>query len=292
MEIMETPDVKPITEALATARSLLVVTPPAAGMDQLAAALGLYLTLKEAGKAVVVANPKPAVTEYARLVGIDELTQKLGNRNLVVSFNYVQEAIEKVSYNVDGGKFNLVIQPKEGAAPLDPASVSYSYEGTDAQVVFVIGAKTLAELGDMYLTEKRVFEQAVVVNVDNQLANAKFGQVNWVDVASPSVSEIMVKLIQSLGLKLSSDGAGNLWQGLQAATNNFQGPKVGAGTFEAAAAVLRAGARKDNLAHLPSSQEATEFNQVLKQLQPQSEPAGAATEWLKPPKVYKGSMSV
>ncbi|MBI4034808.1 MAG: hypothetical protein HY381_00240 [Candidatus Chisholmbacteria bacterium] len=277
-------NLKPLEEIFPTAKSLLIVTPETAQVDQLAAALGLYVALKEAGKGVTVANPKPAMAEYSRLVGIDQLTQKLGNRNLVISFDYVEEAIEKVSYNVEGGKFNLVIQPKEGVKPIDPQSVNYNFEGSDAQVVFVIGAKTLADLGDLYITEKGVFEKALIVNIDNQLANAKFGQVNLVETAS-SVSQLVAEMMQDLKLTLSADSAGNLWQGLVAGTQNFQSPTVTADTFEVAAMLLRSGANRQKEVMEP--EQGQQFSQVLKQLQP----AAPASDWLKP-KIYKGSTRV
>lgn len=281
----ESIDLKPLVEAFGSAKSLLVVTPGSANLDITAAALGLGVALKEAGKSVIMGSTGQPVVEQSRLVGIDQLAQKLGNRNLVISFEYIQDAIEKVSYNVEGKKFNLVIQPKEGARPLDPASVSYAYEGSDAEIIFVVGAKNLAELGNLYLTEKAVFDKAMVVNIDNQPGNSRYGQVNLVDNLAPSVSQLVVRLLQSLGVKLAADAARNLMQGLEAATQKFQHPGVGAETFETAAALLRAGASRAEVTTVQQQTQTTEFSQVLEQLQP-------SPDWLKPPKVYSGSSEV
>lgn len=281
----ESIDLKPLVEAFGSAKSLLVVTPGSANLDITAAALGLGVALKEAGKNVIMGSTGQPVVEQSRLVGIDQLAQKLGNRNLVISFEYIQDAIEKVSYNVEGKKFNLVIQPKEGARPLDPASVSYAYEGSDAEIIFVVGAKNLAELGNLYLTEKAVFDKAMVVNIDNQPGNSRYGQVNLVDNLAPSVSQLVVRLLQSLGVKLAADAARNLMQGLEAATQKFQHPGVGAETFETAAMLLRAGASRAEVDSVQQQTQTTEFSQVLEQLQP-------SPDWLKPPKVYSGSSEV
>src|SRR3989344_7827180 len=126
----ESIDLKPLVEAFGSAKSLLVVTPGSANLDITAAALGLGVALKEAGKNVIMGSTGKPVVEQSRLVGIDQVAQKLGNRNLVISFEYIQDAIEKVSYNVEGKKFNLVIQHKEGGRSLDPTNVSYAYEGS------------------------------------------------------------------------------------------------------------------------------------------------------------------
>ena len=282
--MLESIDLKPLVEAFGSAKSLLIVTPGSANLDTMAAASGLFVALKQADKNVIMGSTGKPVVEQSQLVGIDQVAQSFGNRNLVISFDYIQDAIEKVSYNVEGKKFNLVIQPKEGAKPLDPASVSYAYEGSDAEIIFVIGAKNLAELGNLYLTEKAVFDKAMVVNIDNQPGNSRYGQVNWVDNLTPSVSQLVVRLLQSLG-KLAADAARNLMQGLEAATQKFQHPGVGAETFEAAAMLLRAGASRAEVATVQQQTQATEFSQVLEQLQP-------SPDWLKPPKVYSGSSEV
>jgi len=294
-------DLKPLVDAFGSAKSLLVVMPGSASLDAMAGALGLFAALREAGKVVVIASTGKATVEQSKLVGIDQVTESLGSRNLVVSFEYIQDAIEKVSYNVEGKRFNLVIQPKEGAKPLDPAHVSYSYEGSDAEVVFVVGAKNLAELGNLYLTEKATFDKATIVNIDNQPGNSRYGQVNVVDNMAPSMSQLVAQLLQSLGVKLTADAAGNLMQGLEAATQRFQHPGVGAETFEVAAQLLRAGASRGGIATAQQKAQADEFSQVLEQLQPKTPmttiPEAAipaetpSPDWLKPPKVYTGKSS-
>ena len=283
--MLESIDLKPLVEAFGSAKSLLIVTPGSANLDTLAAASGLFVALKQADKNVIMGSTGKPVVEQSQLVGIDQVAQSFGNRNLVISFDYIQDAIEKVSYNVEGKKFNLVIQPKEGAKPLDPASVSYAYEGSDAEIIFVVGAKNLAELGNLYLTEKAVFDKAMVVNIDNQPGNSRYGQVNLVDNLAASVSQLVVQLLQTLGVKLVADAAKNLMQGLEAATQRFQHPGVGAETFEAAAQLLRAGASRAGVATVQQQAQAAEFGQVLEQLQP-------SPDWLKPPKVYSGSSEV
>src|SRR3989344_8470115 len=211
--MLESIDLKPLVEAFGSAKSLLIVTPGSANLDTMAAASGLFVALKQADKNVIMGSTGKPVVEQSQLVGIDQVAQSFGNRNLVISFDYIQDAIEKVSYNVEGKKFNLVIQPKEGGRSLDPTNVSYAYEGSDAQIIFVVGAKSLAELGNVYLTEKAVFDKAMIVNIDIQPGNSRYGQVNVVDNLNPSVAQLVARLIIDLGLKLSADSSTNLMQG-------------------------------------------------------------------------------
>lgn len=276
-------DIKPLQEAWAKTQSLLIITPGNSSLDAWAASLGLYLAIQESGKSTIVASSGQPLVAQANLVGIDQVTSKLGNRNLVISFDYIQDSIEKVSYNVEGKKFNLVIQPKEGTKPLDPTSVNYNYEGSDAQIVFVVAAKTLAELGDLYLTGKKVFDQSLLVNLDNQTGNSKYGQVNLVEPLAISLSGLVLNLIQTLGLPLSPDTANNLWQGLEAATQKFQHPNLTADTFEAAATLIRAGAKRSAPLSPPPA---------VKPFIPTETPISPSSDWLKPPKIYRGSDEV
>ena len=107
----------------------------------------------------MIGSPSKMRVEHSRLVGIDKISEKIGNRNLIISFDYKEDSIEKVSYNVEGEKFNLVIQPRSGYPPLDKSSVDFSYEGIDADVIFVIGAQKLEDLGAIYDKERQAFSR-------------------------------------------------------------------------------------------------------------------------------------
>lgn len=233
-----------IKKALDNAKSVFVLIPRNPSLDSTAAALALYLVLKETEKSVAIGCPTKMRVEYNRLVGIDQISDKVGNRNLTISFDYKEDSIEKVSYNVEGGRFNLVIQPKSGYPPLDSKSVEFSYEGIEAQVIFVIGAQRLEDLGELYAKEREAFGKATVINIDRAQANTKFGQVNLVEPSSISISELMFSLIKQLGLKMDMDVAGNLLKGIEMQTQNFQAPFTGPDTFEVAAQLLRSGARR------------------------------------------------
>src|SRR3989344_9541311 len=73
-------------------------------LDTVAASLGLYLSLTASSKNVTIASPKPMVVEFSNLVGANKVSSVLGNKNFVISLDYNEESIEKVSYHIDSGK--------------------------------------------------------------------------------------------------------------------------------------------------------------------------------------------
>jgi nanoRNase/pAp phosphatase (c-di-AMP/oligoRNAs hydrolase) len=233
-----------IKKVLDPAKSVFVLLPQNPNLDAAAAALSLFLSLKEAGKNTFIGSPTKMRVEFSTLVGIDRVSDKIGNRNLIISFDYAEDAIEKVSYNVEEGKFNLVIEPKSEHPPLDSKKVNFSYEGIEAPLIFIVGAKKLEDLGALYEKDRQAFNQTSIVNVDRATTNTKFGQINLVNSGAAALSEIIYKLLKNLNLPLNIDIAGNLLKGIEVQTQNLQAPFASPDTFETVAQLMRAGAKR------------------------------------------------
>ena len=233
-----------LTKAVEAAKDVLVLIRDNPKLDHVASALSLYLALKASGKSVTVASSTQMRVEFNRLVAVNKITTSIGNRNLIVSFPYVKDSIEKVSYNVDESRFNLVVQPKPGFPSLESDKVEYSYSGAEADLVFVVGAQKLEDLGVLYQAERNLFDKATIVNIDAAPTNTKFGQINLVWSEFSSASEVVVQIIEKLEFKLDQDMATNLLAGLNEATQNFQRFNVKASAFEVAAKLMQAGGKK------------------------------------------------
>lgn len=234
------------------AKSLVILLPQNPTLDATAAALALFLGLKNVDKKPIIASPTQMRVEFSKLVGIDKIANSVGNKNLVVSFNYKEDSIEKVSYNVENEKFNLVIQPRTGFPTLNKDNVEFSYEGLDADLVFVIGAKKLDELGEVYEKERHALNNTSIVNISASTTNAKFGKINLVESRGTTLSEIIFNLLSLLNIKINQDIAGNLLQGIEAQTQNLQSPFTSPQTFEIVAELMKAGAKRSVKPALPT----------------------------------------
>ncbi len=231
-------------KALDSAKSVFVLLPQNPSLDATAAGLALFLSIREAKKNVTIGSPSQMQVEYSRLVGIDKISDKIGNRNLIISFDYKEDSIEKVSYNVEGEKFNLVIQPRPGYPPLDQNSVNFSYEGIDVELMIIVGSQKLENLGEMYEKNRQAFSNATVINIDRNAANSNYGQVNIVDPKAGSISEMIFHLMKNVNLPVNVDIANNLLKGIEAQTNNFQAPYTSAESFQTVAELMRSGAKR------------------------------------------------
>jgi len=292
-------DFQPLKEKLEEANSFLILIDNQPNKDKVAAGLALYLSLKEGAKNVTINCSQPMTVAFNRLIGINKITDKIGNRNLVISFDYVKDAIEKVSYHIKDNKFNLVVKPKAGHPPLDTSRVSYSHLGTEADLIFTLGASQLNDLGKIYQQAEEVFQKTTVVNIDNQKDNHLFGQINLNNPQSISLTEVVASLIKELNLPINQDIASNLYAGIKAGSANFQAKRVNALTFETAAWCLKNGARKEMAEEAKTSPQKL-INPVLKEnsifskkpeFKTASRPKQPPPDWFKP-KIYKSGVEV
>ena len=276
-----TVEVTALKELLTSANTVVILLPDSASRDAIAGGLALYLSLTQLQKTVTIVSPKQPTVGLSYLVGINKITQNLGNKNFVVSLDYQEGSIEKVSYNIEGNKFNLVIEPKSGAPLLTSKNVTYNYSGVSADLVITLEAGTKESLGTFYSQNKTLFDQKPVLVIDNRATNTQYGKINVVRPAA-SISEIIAHFIKVAELPIDPDSASNLYDGIVAGSRTFTTPAVNADTFEAAAWVLRYGARK------PVSFSRQETPQQEFAVAKSVEGPQAPPDWLKP-KIYKGS---
>ncbi len=286
-------------------------------LDTVASGTVLYLGLSKLGKNINFSCAGEVSPQF-NLSGVDKIQKNLvaGGNNLIVSFPYEDGAIDKVTYNIEGNYFNLLIQPREGLTKLDPSQVKYSYTGGQLGAVITVDVPSLNSLGDLYLNHQDQFKGRDIINIDRHLTNANFGTINLVEKQSSSTSEIIFKLLQNLNIEIDKDMATNLYTGIMAATNNFTAYSVNADTFEVSAQLLKLGAIKRPV--LKSKQPTQANNFLFKQsLQPRvarkppspssversvspeetievkehKAEEGTPKDWLKP-KIFKGSTLV
>jgi len=251
---MKTYNTEPVKQTLDTAQTILILLPQEPSLDMVAAGLSLYLSLIKQSKTVSIGCATAMTVGFNRLYGIDKVKTQVGNQNLIISFDYLNSNLEKISHDTGpDGKFFLTIEPKAGVQPVDTRAVSYSYTGSSADLIFVIGARQLEDLGVLFHQEKTLLQnpQNTIINLSHLDRNSQFGRVNLYDPQASGCSEITYQLLMDLGLTLEPDIATNLLAGIEEATNNLSQANS-ADTFEIIAQLLRAGAKKGHLVSSPA----------------------------------------
>jgi hypothetical protein len=240
-------DASSIRDLVTNAQTIYIALAEHANYDTVASALALYLSFKNAGKNVQVVCSAPMRVEFSYLVGVDEIQTKVGNRNLLVSFAYDPKSVDKVSYHIseDGSRFNLVIAPSDNAKALDPSTVEYSYTGAAADLVFILGASSFDDLGEVFFNEQYFFESAETISIA-AFEGQPFARRMYDTAGQTCVAEGVAELLNGLGFEPTDDVATNLLSAIESSTNRFQSMGMAPETFELVAQLMRNGARRSS----------------------------------------------
>lgn len=243
--------------------SVLIVTRPNPTFDAVAASVSMALSMEKMQKKVSIFCPSPLTVEFGNLIGINQVKQQVGNKNLVVKIKgYMKAGVDKVSYNVEGEDFNLIVVPKPGSPAFDPSNISYSFSGVDSELVILIGVGSLQELGEFYTREKDFFDKVPLANIDSDMKNTNYATYNLTNQAASSCVEIAGYLLQYLKYQVDSDIATNIFYGLMKATNSLSEQKVRAETYELVGMMLRMGARRVQVMQFLGAQVLSPENQI------------------------------
>lgn len=233
-----------ILQALEPSKSILVLLPKTAYFDQVAAALSLYLTFGNFKETTIV-SPTPMTVEMNRLIGVNKITDDIGSKNLVISFgDYDGKDIERVSADLEDGKFFLTVIPKPGVKAPSKENMVTDYSGVSADTVILVGGANDSHFPVLNQPE---FANLKLIHVGNRPLNTTREVQSFVRDAS-SVSEIVGEMFilaaQSGAFTIHPDIATNLVMGIEDASKGFSTPETNADTFNIFANLLRLGGQR------------------------------------------------
>jgi hypothetical protein len=232
-----------IKDLLAKNESVGIAVGKNPGIDEMAAALALYLALLEVSKATTVICPTEPIVEVSSLVGIDKVKKSFDGGaagDLTVTFPYKEGEIEKISYTLEEGKLNILVKAGENGLSFNEKDIEYKRGGAAPGLVFVVGTPRISDLGTAF--DMETLKDSKIINIDYKPENQGFGDIPLLGSSASSVCELMANFISSLDLKMDVDIASNLLTGIIAATDNFQSPATSSLAFETAAVLLKKGA--------------------------------------------------
>ena len=286
--------------------NILIALPKNPYFDQVASALSLFLAL-EKSKSVSILCSSPMTVEFNRLVGVDKISQELGNKNLIIKFqNYQPQNIERVAYDIESNEFRLSVIPKPGFTPPEKDQVALSYTGVSADTVILIGGGNESHFPILTQSD---FLSARKAHIGLSSLNAENAEIYSFAKTSSSTSEVIFELIKELGIEINSDMASNLLSGLHEGSKNFSTSYVTANTFKVASELMEKGASytprevsktytaRDFGQNMTPSTSAPVKEEPIKEQSPISqmenvdeepEEANAPKSWLEP-KIFKGT---
>lgn len=292
-------------ERLTKAQSVTIIVSDNSGFDGLASGLGLYLSLTKLGKNISVYAKHPTVGDASKLYAVDKIGRSQGEKNLVINVDNAVNTVDKVTYFLNHDKLKIVIHPLTGTNGASTEQISFEHTPSKSDLRFVIGFKTPEELNKEFIHEQTFSPDSWTVSISLEEMNQKFAHASVGNPQATSLSELTANLLRDLALPLDEDTAYNLYTGIAHSTNNFDAAKSTPATLEIASWLIKFGAGRASFAQksqpayeTPLSsptgsfpQTSDSFNQVDEVSVDQVEFEKSQKEWLKPPKIYKGSKS-
>lgn len=268
--------------------SILILLPTKPFFDQVAAGLGLFLSLHDR-KETQISCPSELTVEFHRLIGVNKIISELGNKDLTIKFvDYNPQDIERVSADIENNEFKLMVIPKPGMVSPKKEQVELSFSGVSADMVILIGGANESHFPQLSSND---LAAAKIIHVGTrELAlSAGKGVISFAKPGS-SISEVVATIISKSEFPMDVDIATNLASGIEEGSKSFGGPEVTAETFEVFAELLKKGARriskeKVERAAYPVGSIPGEEPQAQAVKAPSSK---APKDWLEP-KIYKGT---
>jgi bifunctional oligoribonuclease and PAP phosphatase NrnA len=120
------------------------------------------------------------------------------------------------------------------------ARVSAAVPSWEADLGIVVDCDGLARVGDL----KPTFEALpALVDIDHHSGLSGFGSVQWVDSGAAATSELVLQLVQAMGVAITPEIATCLYTGILDDTGRFAHANTTAAALRAAAELVDAGAQ-------------------------------------------------
>jgi len=235
-------------------QSILIIPSLNSPGDGLGSAMALFFTLKKLDKNVNLV--KQDIPE--RLLFLTEENDE-PDKAFTISVDTAEKNISEMRYEKNKQNLKIYFTLNQGeitekdvsfAPGSMPEKIKLSDLKPDTDLLIILGASSLEDLGDVFYQNPDFFYERPILNIDNHPGNENFGEVNLIEVGS-SVSETLIRLIGSMESKhnelMDKEIASCLLTGIIWSSQNFRNPKTRPKTFEASAFLIEKGAEHQKI---------------------------------------------
>jgi phosphoesterase RecJ-like protein len=244
--------------------------------DAIGSAISLLLYLKKLGKrADIICLDFSLPRQFQFLKQSQAIQPNFSQlQKFIVTIDAKESGVEELSYDIKDEKLRIFITPQTGYFTknhLKTAQSEFKYN-----LIFVIDSSDLKSLGEIHEKHIDLFSSIPMVNIDSHPDNEHFADVNLIDVASATTSEIMYKLMKKINESLIDEQISTaLLTGIIANTKSFKTENIKPTTLQTASELIDKGADRDfiikNLFYSKSIASLKLWGQALGHLQNESD---------------------
>jgi len=240
-----------IIQLIQKSEKILILPSSPPDGDSIGSAVALFLAIKKIGKeaTVVCADPVPEAIQFLPATNI--IDNKLVTSNdFIVTLDCSKAKLDTIKTDLQDNKVNIIISTKKGV--LGEKEVSFHYGPSKYDLIIVVDAGDLMQLGKLYEDNAGLFTQLPVINIDHHISNNHFGKINYVDIMASSTTELIIPVLEELskltGKELiTEDVATLLLAGIITDTGSFQNANTSPKAFANASHLLGYGARQQEI---------------------------------------------
>lgn len=298
-------------ERLNEAQNITISVAKNADFDAFASGLALFLSLSKTGKNVSIFAKAPTVADAQSLYGVNFIGKSSDKKNLIISIDNAVKNVDKVTYFLDGDKLKVVIHAFPKSTGVEQQDVSFERASAKPDLIVAIAYSSINDLKKDITHEQQFGSDDFIISINKDKMVKEFAQINIHE--QTSYAEMVTSFIEKFSLALDEDTAFNLYAALASATKMFSPARVKPATFEVAQLLIESGAGQASFASTrPSVKQTTpsmvstfDVDQKRPDLPGKQQLASNENQtpiedveieqrnqdWLKPPKIYRGSKS-
>lgn len=117
--------------------------------------------------------------------------------------------------------------------------IKQDFELDEIEVAIVLDC---ADIGRVENLKKKLTKIPKKINIDHHPSNLSFGEINYINPKSSSTSELVLRILNKLNVKIDKDISYALYTGLMTDTGGFRFANTNLNTFKAATFLVKNGA--------------------------------------------------
>lgn len=243
---------------IAEANNILIALSSDPSVDDLAAAIGFSLYLDRIGKraTAIYSGITPNALEFLKPEETFEDTADT-LKDFVIALN--KEKADHLRYKLDGDFVKIFITPYKKL--ISEPDLDFSYGDYNVDLVLAIDVNNGVDLDSALREYGRIMHDAAVINITTGNPG-KFGEIEWSDKTSSSVSEMISDLLYSdeNAVPLEKEEATAMLTGIVAATNRFSKANTTPETMQIASKLMESGADQQLIAKNITSDVSDDLN--------------------------------
>ncbi|MGH7240261.1 MAG: DHH family phosphoesterase, partial [Candidatus Saccharimonadales bacterium] len=236
---------KQVTDKLKGAKNVLVTVSANPSVDQLAACLGLTLSLNKLGKhaAAVFSGEVPSTIEF--LKPEDTLEQNTDSlRDFIIALD--KSKADKLRYKVEDKVVRIFITPYKTS--ITQNDLEFSEGDFNVDVVVALGVKDQQDIDQAVTAHGNILHDATVITMTTS-DESGLGAIHWRDPAASGVSEMAASLAADFEKEVLDEQIATAFlTGIVARTERFSNNLTSSQTMTVAAKLMSAGANQQLVA--------------------------------------------